>query len=148
MKNNVDPNNIKSCCNPKSVLKSADKKHIMLVGNPNCGKSTLFNRLCNLHVRTGNYPGVTVSRHVGNYKDVQIIDIPGIYSLTSSTAEERVASAELLNNDCELIVNIIDSTSLERSLYLTLELRTLNIPMVTLLNFWDNLEAENIKLDI
>lgn len=148
MKNNVDPNNIKSCCNPKSVLKSADKKHIMLVGNPNCGKSTLFNRLSNLHVRTGNYPGVTVSRHVGNYKDVQIIDIPGIYSLTSSTAEERVASAELLNNDCELIVNIIDSTSLERSLYLTLELRTLNIPMVTLLNFWDNLEAENIKLDI
>lgn len=149
MKNNLFKFNQKNSTSPKNVTKMADAKHVMLVGNPNCGKSTLFNRLCNVHVRTGNYPGVTVSRHVGNYSpDIQIIDIPGIYSLTSSTAEEKIASAELLNNDAELIVNIIDATNLERSLYLTLELRTLGIPMVTLLNFWDNVQREGIKLDI
>ncbi|MGN1393949.1 MAG: ferrous iron transport protein B [Succinivibrionaceae bacterium] len=137
------------CCNPKSVIKRADSRHILLVGNPNCGKSTLFNRLCNLHVRTGNYPGVTVSRHVGNYKHgIQLIDVPGIYSLSSSTAEEAVATSELLDNDAELIVNIIDANSLERSLYLTLELKMLGVPMIVVLNMWDEACKSNIKIDI
>lgn len=149
MKNHVVETTPKGCCSPKSAIKDADAKHVMLVGNPNCGKSTLFNRLCNVHVRTGNYPGVTVSRHVGNYNDkTQLIDIPGIYSLTCSTAEEKIATAELLNNDAELIVNIIDATSLERSLYLTLELRMLGIPMIVLLNMWDALKRENISIDV
>jgi ferrous iron transport protein B len=149
MKNRISETTPKSCCSPKSEIKNADSRHVMLIGNPNCGKSTLFNRLCNVHVRTGNYPGVTVSRHVGNYNNhIQIIDIPGIYSLTCSTAEEKIASAELLNNDAELIVNIVDATSLERSLYLTLELKMLGIPMVVLLNMWDSLKKENISIDV
>lgn len=149
MKNNFLSHDPKNSASPKNVTKRADAKHVMLVGNPNCGKSTLFNRLCNVHVRTGNYPGVTVGRHVGNYNSkIQVIDIPGIYSLTTNTAEEKIASAELLNNDAELIVNIIDSTNLERSLYLTLELRTLGIPMITLLNFWDTLPKEGITIDV
>ena len=83
---------------PKTQEKKADLRHIMLAGNPNCGKSTLFNRLCNLHVRTGNYPGVTVTRHVGSYGDnIQLIDLPGIYSLSSASTDELVASLELDN---------------------------------------------------
>lgn len=150
MKNRpMEPMDAKDCCNPKSVTKNADAKHVMLVGNPNCGKSTLFNRLCNLHVRTGNYPGVTVSRHVGDYKKgIQLIDLPGIYSLSSATAEEAVATMELLDNDAELIVNIIDSTSLERSLYLTLELKMLGVPMLVVLNMWDEAKKANISIDI
>jgi ferrous iron transport protein B len=149
MKNNTfGSNKSVETIHAKSETKNADSKHIMLVGNPNCGKSTLFNRLCNLRVRTGNYPGVTVSRHVGNYtQGVQIIDIPGIYSLSSATEEEKVAVAELLDNDAELIVNVIDSTSLERSLYLTLELKMLGVPMIILLNMWDEAKKDNIFID-
>jgi ferrous iron transport protein B len=150
MKNNTfGSNKSVETIHAKSETKNADSKHIMLVGNPNCGKSTLFNRLCNLRVRTGNYPGVTVSRHVGNYtQGVQIIDIPGIYSLSSATEEEKVAVAELLDNDAELIVNVIDSTSLERSLYLTLELKMLGVPMIILLNMWDEAKKDNIFIDV
>ena len=112
MKNNTyGLNKTVEAVHVKSETKNADSMHIMLVGNPNCGKSTLFNRLCNVRVRTGNYPGVTVSRHVGNYaQGIQIIDIPGIYSLSSATEEEKIAVAELLDNDAELIINVIDSS--------------------------------------
>lgn len=134
---------------PKYQEKKADSIHVMLAGNPNCGKSTLFNRLCNLNVRTGNYPGVTVSRHVGSYGDrIQIIDLPGIYSLNSASTDELVASTELLDNDAELIVNVIDATSLERSLYLTLELKMLGAPMVVLLNMWDEVKKRKISIDL
>ncbi|MGN1356310.1 MAG: ferrous iron transport protein B [Succinivibrionaceae bacterium] len=137
------------CCETETVAGQSSATHIMLVGNPNCGKSTLFNRLCNVHVRTGNYPGVTVTKSAGKYSDnIQIIDLPGIYSLTSVTAEERIASVELLRGKADLIVNIADATSLERSLYLTLELRMLGIPMVLFLNMWDAAERKNIKVDI
>lgn len=133
---------------PRALEKKADAKHIMLAGNPNCGKSTLFNRLCNLHVRTGNYPGVTVSRHVGSYgHDIQIIDLPGTYSLSSSSAEERIAVSELLDNDAELIVNVIDATCLERSLYLTLELKMLGVPMIVALNMCDVARKQGIIID-
>ncbi len=137
------------CCESGTTVSNANAKHIMLVGNPNCGKSTLFNRLCNVHVRTGNYPGVTVSKSVGNYSDnVQIVDLPGIYSVTSLTAEEKIASMELLSGKCDLIVNVVDATSLERSLYLSLELRLMGIPMVMFLNMWDELEGKHINVDV
>lgn len=134
---------------PKTQEKKADLRHIMLAGNPNCGKSTLFNRLCNLHVRTGNYPGVTVTRHVGSYgDDIQLIDLPGIYSLSSASTDELVASLELLDNDAELIINVIDATSLERSLYLTLELKMLGVPMMIVLNMWDEVKKRNMSIDL
>lgn len=150
MKNNTyGLNKTVEAVHVKSETKNADSMHIMLVGNPNCGKSTLFNRLCNVRVRTGNYPGVTVSRHVGNYaQGIQIIDIPGIYSLSSATEEEKIAVAELLDNDAELIINVIDSTLLERSLYLSLELKMLGVPMIVLLNMWDEAKKDNISIDV
>lgn len=136
------------CGSAPSQELNPNKKIVKLVGNPNCGKSTLFNRITGSDVRTGNYPGVTVSRHVGEYSSsVQIVDLPGIYSLTSATAEEGVASAELLMGGCDLAINIIDATSLERSLYLTLELRQLGVPMVVLLNMWDAALKEKIFID-
>lgn len=136
------------CGSTPSQELNPDKKIVKLVGNPNCGKSTLFNRITGSSVRTGNYPGVTVTRHVGDYSaSVQIVDLPGIYSLTSATAEEGVASAELLSGDCDLAINIIDATSLERSLYLTLELRQLGVPMIVLLNMWDAAQKEKIFID-
>lgn len=143
--------NNKCCCGCSATTNENASKvmKVMLIGNPNCGKSTLFNRLCHVHVRTGNYPGVTVSKNIGNYSDkIQIVDLPGIYSLTSATAEEKIASVELLHSNAELIINIADSSSLERSLYLTLELRMLGIPMVLLLNMWDTIKRKHITIDI
>ncbi len=136
------------CCEGKGEKMEASKIHVMFAGNPNCGKSTIFNKLCNLRVRTGNYPGVTVERHVGNFNsDIQIIDIPGIYSLSSLSDEENIAVKEVLCNHVELIVNIIDANSLERSLYLTYELKMLGKPMVVLLNMWDSLKENNLEVD-
>ncbi|MBQ8707044.1 MAG: ferrous iron transport protein B [Succinivibrionaceae bacterium] len=139
---------VRGSLSPSGAAKSADARHVMLAGNPNCGKSTIFNRLCNMHVRTGNYPGVTVSRHVGNFApDVQLIDLPGTYSLSSASTDEQVASSELLDNDAELIVNIVDGTSLERSIYLTLELKMLGIPMILVINMWDEVKKQGIVID-
>ncbi len=139
-----------SCCGCGEAPRAGTSavKRVMLAGNPNCGKSTLFNRLCNLHVRTGNYPGVTVSRHTGSYgANVRIVDLPGTYSLNSATADERVACAELLSGSADLIVNVIDATTLERSLYLTTELRMLGIPMAVVLNMWDEARKRRIGID-
>lgn len=142
-------NKCSSCpCDVPQIPRKRNVRHVMLAGNPNCGKSTLFNRLCNMRVRTGNYPGVTVMSHTGNYSDsVQMIDLPGIYSLTCSTAEEKIASEELLHHDPELIINIIDATCLERSLYLTSELKLLGIPMLVVLNMCDVAEERKIRID-
>lgn len=140
---------VKGSVSPRHANKSADARHVMLAGNPNCGKSTIFNRLCNMHVRTGNYPGVTVSRHVGELaRDIQLIDLPGIYSLNSSTTDEQVSSGELLDNDAEFIVNVVDGTALERSLYLSLELKMLGIPMILVINMWDEVRKAHIDIDL
>lgn len=163
MNNEHSKTNSAESCSGKSALSGSAKPaccccheeqprlgalHVMLVGNPNCGKSTIFNKLCNASVRTGNYPGVTVERHVGNYNDeIQFIDIPGIYSLTSATDEERIAAYELLEQEAELIVNIVDACSLERGLYLTYELLTLGKPVIMLLNMWDALKPRGITID-
>lgn len=134
------------CCHESQPRLGA--KHVMLVGNPNCGKSTIFNKLCHASVRTGNYPGVTVERHVGNYNDeIQFIDLPGIYSLTSATDEERIATYELIEQEAELVVNIVDACSLERGLYLTYELLLLGKPVIMLLNMWDSLKPRGITID-
>ena len=140
--------NSKCCCDSPEVPQDNAARRVMFIGNPNSGKSTLFNRLCNLHVRTGNYPGVTVARHTGRYSSsIQMVDLPGIYSLSSASAEEIIARDELLNGRCDLIVNIVDATSLERSMYLSMELRELGLPMLLLLNMWDDVEKEGISID-
>ena len=122
-----------------------------LVGNQNCGKSTLFNYLTGSNQHVGNFPGVTVQKKEGillKDKDITVIDLPGIYSLSPYTSEEIVTRDLLLRNKPDVIVNVLDATNIERSLYLSLQLIELNTPMVIALNMMDELQASGGSIDI
>ncbi len=124
---------------------------IALVGNPNSGKTTLFNELTGSSQYIGNWPGVTVERKGGKlkgHKDVTVQDLPGIYSLSPYSPEEIVTRDYLINDKPDVIINIIDATNIERNLYLTTQLLDLNIPMVLAVNMSDLLEARGLKIDI
>ena len=115
-----------------------------LVGNQNCGKSTLFNYLTGSNQHVGNFPGVTVQKKEGillKDKDITVIDLPGIYSLSPYTSEEIVTRDLLLRNKPDVIVNVLDATNIERSLYLSLQLIELNTPMVIALYMMDELQV-------
>ncbi|MCH5157499.1 MAG: ferrous iron transport protein B [Clostridiales bacterium] len=123
---------------------------VALVGNPNSGKTTLFNALTGSNQKVGNWPGVTVERKLGAYKQdssVAIVDTPGIYSLTPFTPEETVARDYLTTGNPDVIINVVDSTNLERNLYLTTQLTELNIPVVVALNMYDEAQAKGIVVD-
>lgn len=125
--------------------------HFALVGNQNCGKSTLFNYLTGSNQHVGNFPGVTVQKKEGallTVPDAGIIDLPGIYSLSPYTSEEIVTRDLLLYNKPDAIVNVIDATNIERSLYLSLQLIELNIPMIIALNMMDELTNSGGSIDI
>lgn len=122
-----------------------------LAGNQNCGKTTLFNQLTGSNQHVGNFPGVTVDQKSGNIigqKDVSIVDLPGIYSLSPYTNEEIVTRDFLLKQKPNGIINIVDATNIERNLYLTLQLIELQIPMVLALNMMDEVQANNGSVDI
>lgn len=122
---------------------------IALIGNQNSGKTTLFNTLTGTNQKIGNWPGVTVEKKIGLIKDLnaEIIDLPGIYSLSPYTVEEEVSRKYILEEKPDLIINIVDSTSLERSLYLTTQVLELNIKVIVVLNMIDKLEAKGIFID-
>ncbi|MDX2469239.1 MAG: Fe(2+) transporter permease subunit FeoB, partial [SAR324 cluster bacterium] len=117
----------------------------------NCGKTTLFNKLTGIHQTVGNWPGVTVERKSGDFsiggQEVSVIDLPGTYSLNPTSLDEQVARDYAISGEPDLILNIIDATNLERSLYLTLQLMEMKIPTVIVLNFMDQLEKLEIVLD-
>lgn len=121
-----------------------------LAGNPNCGKTTLFNALTGSTAHVGNWPGVTVDRRTGLYKKlperVEIVDLPGIYSLSPYSPEETVSRDFLLSGEPDVIVNIVDATNLERNLYLTTQLLETDIPVVVALNMADAVEREGGRL--
>lgn len=122
-----------------------------LVGNQNCGKSTLFNYLTGSNQHVGNFPGVTVQKKEGRLlhnKAITVIDLPGIYSLSPYTSEEIVTRDLLLRTKPDVIINILDATNIERSLYLSLQLIELNIPMVMALNMMDELTSSGGSVDI
>ncbi len=123
-----------------------------LVGNPNCGKTTLFNILTGSTAHVGNWPGVTVDKRTGTYKrgsePVDIVDLPGIYSLSPYTPEEVIARNFILEENPDCIINVVDATNLERNLYLTTQLMEVNVPMVIALNMADVLEKQGDKIDI
>lgn len=130
---------------------------VALVGNPNTGKSTLFSALCGVPARVGNYPGVTVEKKLGKYRDevgeVVIIDLPGTYSLSARTMDEMVSVDVLLGRQSDVpkldvIVAIADATNLERNLYLFTQLRQLEIPIILVLNMWDRVMASGTKVDL
>ncbi len=122
-----------------------------LVGNPNCGKTTLFNALTGSTAHVGNWPGVTVDKKEGTYKKgaepVDVIDLPGIYSLSPYTPEEVVARNFILEECPDCIINIVDATNLERNLYLTTQLMEVDVPMVIALNMADVLQKQGDKID-
>ena len=124
---------------------------IALAGNPNCGKTTLFNSLTGSNQYVGNWPGVTVEKKEGKLKghdDVVIQDLPGIYSLSPYTLEEVVARGYLVNEKPDAILNIIDGTNIERNLYLTTQLIELGIPVVMAVNMIDLVRKNGDKIDL
>ena len=126
------------------------KARIALAGNPNSGKTTLFNRLTGANQYVGNWPGVTVEKKEGKLKadnEVIVTDLPGIYSLSPYTLEEVVARDYILNEKPDAIINIVDGTNLERNLYLTDQLRELGVPMVVALNMMDLVKKNGETID-
>lgn len=119
-----------------------------LIGNPNVGKTTIFNILTGSNQKIGNYPGVTVQKKVGKIKDnIELIDLPGIYSLDSLSIEEKISLEYLKTEKPDLIINVIDSSNLYRNLFLTLQLKSFNIPMILVLNMIDIAEKNNMIID-
>ena len=125
---------------------------ILLMGNPNVGKSVLFNRLTGANVIESNYPGTTVDYTKGYMRmgdeDVEIIDVPGTFSLEPKDKAEEVAVKMLKENRDAVIVSIIDSSKIERGLYLTFEVIEEGYPVVLALNMWDIAESKNIHIDV
>ena len=122
---------------------------IALVGNQNSGKTTLFNLLTGTNQKIGNWPGVTIERKVGKIKDLgdDLVDLPGIYSLSPYTVEEEVSRKFVLEDKPDIIINIVDATSIERSLYLTTQLMELDTKVIIALNMADRLEKKEIHID-
>ncbi|NLG53477.1 MAG: ferrous iron transport protein B [Clostridiales bacterium] len=122
-----------------------------LAGNQNSGKTTLFNRITGSRQNVGNFPGVTVEKKTGTVKKlrhIEVVDLPGIYSLSPYSPEEIVTRDFLIKESPDIIINIVDATSLERNLYLTLQLIELDMPMVVALNMIDQVKYNNISIDI
>ena len=124
--------------------------NVVLVGNQNSGKTLLFNHLTGLNQKVGNWAGVTVERKEGTIKrtGIQIVDLPGIYSLSPYTSEEEVSRNYIVTEDPDILVNIIDSTSIERSLYLTTQLLELGKKVIVVLNMEDILKKRGYTIDI
>ena len=124
---------------------------IALGGNPNCGKSALFNAFTGIRQKTGNWPGVTVDRKEGYFQldgqTIRVIDLPGIYSLDASSVDERITRDYLLSREAGLIVNVVDASNLERHLYFTVQLREMGVPMVVALNMMDVARARGVEVD-
>ena len=127
--------------------------NIALAGNPNCGKTTMFNALTGANQYVGNWPGVTVEKKEGKLKgkrkndDIIVTDLPGIYSLSPYTLEEVVSRDYILNDDPDVIIDLVDATNIERNLYLTTQLIETGVPVVIALNMTDLLEKRGIKID-
>ncbi len=123
---------------------------IALIGNPNCGKTTLFNALTGTYQKTGNWTGVTTEKKIGQYKKdrrVKIVDLPGLYSLSAHGEDEMAVIKYLKKTPPKAIINIVDGTNLERNLHLSIELSKLNLPMVIAVNMADDLKKNGIKLN-
>ena len=133
------------------TLEKSKNLSIALAGNPNCGKTTLFNEITGSKQHVGNWPGVTVEKKEGKYKKVKamtIVDLPGIYSLSPYSAEEIVARNYIVEEKPDVLINIIDGTNIERNMYLTLQILETGIPTVVALNMMDEVESSGTKIDI
>lgn len=127
------------------------KYRIALAGNPNCGKTTLFNALTGSNQRTGNWPGVTVDIKEGNYNfagaEFEVVDLPGIYSFSAHSLDEKIAREFILRKKPDIVVNVLDATNLERNLYLTTQIIEMKRPVIVVLNMCDMAERRGVKID-
>jgi len=125
---------------------------VALIGNPNCGKTTLFNAYTGAKHKVGNWPGVTVDKKEGTIKhdghSITLVDLPGIYSISPYSIEEILTREYILNYNPDVIVNIVDASNLERNLYLTLQLIEMGKPVVIALNMIDILEGRGMSIDL
>lgn len=149
----------KACCET-STANTHNKNNITghfnigLLGNPNCGKSTLFNQLTGSRQRIGNWPGVTVDRKVGQYSfsgsRIDIVDLPGVYSLDNSarSLDERITRDYILSAEPDVIINVVDASNLERNLYLSSQLLEMQVPMVLAVNMMDVATAHHLKIHL
>lgn len=123
----------------------------VLAGQPNCGKSTIFNLVSGIEQHIANYPGVTVDKKVGffRYQDykIQMVDLPGTYSFSSYSLEERVAKEYIINENPDIIINVVDASNLKRNLYLTFQLLEMGLPVIVVLNMMDVASRREIKID-
>lgn len=145
-----------SDCQDEQIERLADERsktlRVALVGNPNCGKTSLFNIASGAHEHVGNYSGVTVDAkegtfEYGGYKFV-LVDLPGTYSLSAFSPEELYVRRNLIDNVPDVVINVVDASNLQRNLYLTTQVIDMNLRMVIALNMYDELTARGDKLDI
>ncbi|MEW8371208.1 MAG: Fe(2+) transporter permease subunit FeoB, partial [Candidatus Thiodiazotropha sp.] len=142
-------------CHEEQTAQAAKREHsltIALAGNPNCGKTALFNSLTGIRQRTGNWPGVTVDRKEGRFSidsdEVSVVDLPGIYSLDATSLDEKVTRDYLLSGDADLIVNIVDASNLERNLYFSVQMLEMGVPLLVALNMMDVARKRGLEIDI
>ncbi len=128
-----------------------EKYCFALMGNPNCGKTTIFNQITGMHQHVGNWPGKTVEKKEGYAQhkgvDLEIVDLPGTYSLTAFSMEEVISRDFILDNHPDVIIAVVDSCNLERNLYLTVQILELGVPLVLVLNMTDVAESKGLKID-
>ena len=124
---------------------------IALAGNPNAGKTTIFNALTGLRQHTGNWPGKTVEKKEGEIEygelTINIVDLPGTYSLTAYSPEEIIARDYIIEERPDVVINVVDATNLERNLYLTVQILELDVPVVVALNMTDDLHKDGAKIN-
>ena len=141
-----------ACCAPQGGTAAAGLKKVAIVGNPNVGKSVLFNNLTKHYVVVSNYPGTSVEVSRGTlttgHDEFEVIDTPGIYSLSPLTEEERVARRILLKEELCLVIHVVDAKNLERMLPFTLQLMETRLPVMLVLNMMDEAEKAKVAIDI